>query len=81
MRSLIESLKHYAGRHDATLTATTKNAKCILASLAEANVTMAALCLGSVDACLAVPCQLTKRRGDADLESLNEAVKLLEDLD
>ena len=63
-----------------TLTqAITKNAS-DFAELAEANSTMAAR-LGSVDVRLASLAVERDENNDNDLESLNEAVKLLENLD
>lgn len=79
MRSLIESLSTMQEDMTTLTHAITKNAN-DFASLAEANATMAAR-LGSVDVRLASLSVDKDDAGDADLDSLNEAVKLLEDLD
>ena len=79
MRSLIESLSTMQSDLTTLTQAITKNAS-DFAELAEANSTMAAR-LGSVDVRLASLAVARDENNDDDLESLNEAVKLLENLD
>lgn len=79
MRSLIESLSTMQADLTTLTQAITKNAS-DFAELAEANSTMAAR-LGSVDIRLASLAVERDESNDNDLESLNEAVKLLENLD